>query len=99
MKKKFVVGLLHNYLFFFAKFHRDLLKKFEVTAYIFNWAFFGCSQSCPCFLNMSTKSHLLKFKLKIMIQFILIEIDMVVVLLVSLEMIYLTIQNHFFPLR
>ena len=30
---------------FFAKFHRNLLKKFVVIAYISNWAFFGCSQS------------------------------------------------------
>ena len=30
-----------------------MLKKFEVIAYISNWAFFGCSQSCLCFLNMS----------------------------------------------
>ena len=38
---------------FFAKFHGNLLKKFEVIAYISNWAFFGCSQSCLCFLNIS----------------------------------------------
>ena len=38
---------------FFAKFHRNLIQKFEVIAYISNWAFFGCSQSCLCFLNMS----------------------------------------------
>ena len=34
---------------FCAKFHWNLLKKFEVISYISNWAFFGCSQSCQCF--------------------------------------------------
>ena len=31
---------------FFAQFQWNLLNTFEVIAYISNWAFFGCSQSC-----------------------------------------------------
>ena len=35
-----------------------MLKKFEVIAYISNWAFFGCSQSpSQCFLNMSNYNN------------------------------------------
>ena len=36
----------------FAKFHQNLLKKFEVIAYISNWASFGGSQFWLYFLNM-----------------------------------------------
>ena len=45
-KKILVVGVVTYIIIkFFAKFHGNLLKKFEVIAYIYisNWAFFGCS--------------------------------------------------------
>ena len=42
---------------FFAKFHRNLLQKFEVIAYLSNWTFFGSSQFCQCFLNMPNKQE------------------------------------------
>ena len=53
LEKKFFGRICYIIIKFFAKFYWNLLKKFEVIAYISNWAFFGCSQSFLCFLNMS----------------------------------------------
>ena len=54
-KKKICGRICYIIINFFAKFHWNLLKKFEVIAYVSNWTFYGCSQSCLCFLNMSIK--------------------------------------------
>ena len=49
MKKKNCGWICYITINFFAKFHWNLLKKFDVISYVSNWAFFGCSQSCICF--------------------------------------------------
>ena len=68
-EKKFCGQIFDIIINFFCKFHRNLLKKFEVFAYISNWAFFGCSQPCLCFLNMSISGRCV-FKLsKISLQY------------------------------
>ena len=55
-EKYFCDRICYIIIKFFAKFHQNLFNKFEVIAFVSNWAFFGCSESCLCFLNMPSNN-------------------------------------------